>query len=189
MITLPSPVTERTLYLSKQIDASSINDIVKELHKIIASDSDVSRFCQIERGFSYSPEPIRIYINSSGGSVYSMLGLYDIIRMSPTPVYTYAYGMAASAAAVLLAAGRRRFATAHSFMLIHSVSSWLTGKVEELKDGLEQAERLNNLINRLLTEHTRIPVSRLADKDRYKEDWWISAPEALELGIIDEIIG
>lgn len=107
--------------------------------------------------------------------------------MSPTPVYTYTYGMAA--AAVLLAAGKRRFATAHSFMLIHSASSWLTGKVEELKDELKQAERLNNLINKLLAGHTRIPVSRLADKDRYKEDWWISAPEALELGIIDEIIG
>lgn len=188
MTTLPSPITERALYLSKQIDASSINDIVKELHKIIASDSDISRFCQIEGGFFYSPEPIRIYINSSGGSVYSMLGLYDIIRMSPTPVYTYTYGMAATAA-VLLAAGKRRFATAHSFMLIHSASSWLTGKVEELKDELKQAERLNDLINKLLAGHTRIPVSRLADKDRYKEDWWISAPEALELGIIDEIIG
>lgn len=189
MITLPSPITERALYLSKQIDASSINDIVKELHKIIASDSDISRFCQIERGFSYIPEPIRIYINSSGGSVYSMLGLYDFIRMSPTPVHTYTYGMAASAAAVLLTAGKRRFATAHSFVLIHSVSSWLTGKVEDLKDDLKQTECLNDLINKLLAEHTKISVSRLADKDKYKEDWWISAPEALELGIIDEIIG
>ena len=124
MITLPSPVTERTLYLSKTIDTSSINDIVKELNKIIASDSDISRFCQIERGFSYIPEPIRIYINSSGGSVY-----------------------------------------------------------------LKQTERLNDLINKLLAEHTKISISRLADKDKYKEDWWISAPEALELGIIDEIIG
>lgn len=189
MITLPSPVTERTLYLSKPIDASSINDIVKELNKIIISDSDISRFCQIEKGLSYTPEPIRIYINSSGGSVYSMLGLYDFIRKSPTPVYTYTYGMAASAAAVLLAAGRRRFATAHSFVLIHSISSWFTGKVEDLKDDLKQTERLNDLINKLLAEHTKISVSRLADKDKYKEDWWISAPEALELGIIDEIIG
>lgn len=189
MITLPSPATERTLYLSKPIDASSINDIVKELNKIIASDSDVSRFCQIESGFSYTPNPIRIYINSAGGNVYSMLGLYDFIRKSPTPVHTYAYGMAASAAAILLAAGKRRFATAHSFVLIHSVSSWLTGKVEDLKGDLKQAEHLNDLINKLLAEHTKISVSRLADKDKYKEDWWISAPEALELGIIDEIEG
>lgn len=75
------------------------------------------------------------------------------------------------------------------FVLIHSVSSWLTGKIEDLKDDLKQTERLNDLINKLLAEHTKISISRLADKDKYKEDWWISAPEALELGIIDEIIG
>lgn len=188
MITLPSLVTERTLYLTKPIDASSINDIVKELNKIIVSDSDILRFCQTEKAFSYTPEPIRIYINSPGGNVYSMLGLYDIIRKCPTPVHTHVFGMAASAAAVLLTAGKRRFATAHSFVLIHSVSSWLMGKVEAMKEDMKQTERLNDLINKLLTEHTKIPISRLVDKDKYKEDWWISAPEALDLGIIDEII-
>lgn len=58
-----------------------------------------------------------------------------------------------------------------------------------MKDDLKQTERVNDLINKLLAEHTKITVARLADKDRYKEDWWISAPEALELGIIDEIAG
>lgn len=57
-----------------------------------------------------------------------------------------------------------------------------------MKDDPKQTERLNDLGNKLLAEHTNIPISRLADKDRYKEDWWISAPEDLDLGIIDEII-
>ena len=161
---------------------------MKEMVKIVISDEDVKRYFQSELNLSYTPKPINLYISSGGGNVWNMLGLYDYIHHCSTPVHTIATGITASAACILLCSGKRRFAYPNSSMLIHSVSSLSCGKVEEMKENLRQVEYRNEKMNRLLAERTKISVQRLSEKDKLKEDWWITAEEALELGIIDEII-
>lgn len=186
---IPEILNERELYSSGPIDASTVNGLIKDIQKIELSDDALKVWFEKELQQVYTPAPIRLFIDSTGGRVYHMLGLYDVIRNCRTPLHTIALGLAASCAGVLLVAGHKRLAYANSTILIHSVSSVLCGKADELKDDLEETLRLNEIINSIFIERTKITVEQLHDKDKYKKDWWISAREALQLGIIDEIIG
>ncbi len=188
MQTMPEIAKERDLYLSSSIDTNAVNGVVKDIQKIVSADNALKEWFRTELKQEYTPAPIRLFIDSSGGKVYHTLGLYDVIRNCQTPVHTIALGLAASCAGVLLVAGHRRFAYPNSTILIHSVSVMLTGKSEELKDDLEETLRINEIINGIFVTRTQITVQQLHEKDLYKKDWWISAQEALDLGIIDEII-
>ena len=185
---IPEILKERDLYLSGKIDAATIVNLVKEIMKIEATDTIVSEWFEREMKQAYTPEPFRLFIDSHGGNVYHTLGLYDVIRNCRTPIHTIALGLAASCAGVILVAGHKRFAQANSSLLIHSISALLTGKSEELKDDVEETLRLNETINGIFVERTQITVQQLHEKDKYKKDWWITAPEALKLGIVEEII-
>lgn len=186
---MPEILKERELYLSNTIDAGAVNGIIKEIQKIELSDDTLKVWFGNELKQVYTPAPIRLFIDSPGGWVYHTLGLYDVIRNCRTPVHTIALGLAASCAGVLLVAGHKRFAYPNSTILIHSVSSSLRGKSDELKDDLEETLRLNEIINGIFIKRTQLTLQQLQDKDKYKKDWWIPAREALNLGIIDEIIG
>ena len=189
MQTMPEIVKERDLYLSNSIDANAVNGVVKDIQKIVLADNALREWFNAELKQEYTPEPIRLFIDSSGGKVYHTLGLYDVIRSCRTPVHTIALGLAASCAGVLLVAGHKRFAYANSTILLHSVSAMLAGKSEELKDDVEETLRLNEIINGIFIERTQVTAEQLHEKDKYKKDWWIPAREALSLGIIDGIIG
>lgn len=188
MQVMPELPKERDLYLNGSIDANSVKEIVKEIKKIESADDALKTWFRMEFEQEYTPAPIRLFIDSSGGKVYHTLGLYNVIRSCRTAVHTIALGLAASCAGVLLVAGHKRFSYANSTILIHSVSAMLSGKSEELKDDLEETLRLNENINSIFVARTRISIQQLHEKDKYKKDWWISAKEALNLGIIDEII-
>ena len=133
-------------------------------------------------------EPIQLYINSPGGSVSAGLGIYDTIQYISPPVHTWCMGLAASMAAVLLAAGEagHRHALPHSRVLIHQ--PWIQsvgGQATDLKIQAEEILRTRDSLNRILSEHTSQPLERIEkDTDR---DFYMSASEALEYGIVDVI--
>jgi ATP-dependent Clp protease protease subunit len=133
-------------------------------------------------------EPIQLYINSPGGSVSAGLGIYDTIQYISPPVHTWCMGLAASMAAVLLAAGEagHRHALPHSRVLIHQ--PWIQsvgGQATDLKIQAEEILRTRDSLNRILSEHTGQPLERIEkDTDR---DFYMSASEALEYGIVDVI--
>ena len=132
---------------------------------------------------------INIYINSPGGSLTALFAIYDTLQFIKNDVATICYGQAASAAAVLLAAGTpgKRLALPHTRVLLHQPHGQ-TGyaQVSDLEIAAREILRMRDLLNQLLSKHTGQPVEKIhGDTDR---DFVMSADEAREYGIIDEVI-
>jgi ATP-dependent Clp protease protease subunit len=131
---------------------------------------------------------INLYINSPGGSVVAGLAIYDTIQFIKPPVSTLCVGQAASMAAVLLAAGTagRRYALPHSRIMIHQVSGGFRGQAVELDIYAREALRLREILNGIMAKHTNQPLKKIErDTDR---DTFMSAAEAVEYGIVDEVL-
>ncbi len=132
---------------------------------------------------------IDIYINSPGGSVTAGLAIYDTIQVIKPDVSTICVGMAASAAALILAGGTKgkRFALPYSRIMIHQ--PWISsigGQAVDIDIHAREIMRLRKIINEILAKHTGQPIEKIErDTDR---DRFMSSQEAKEYGIIDEII-
>jgi ATP-dependent Clp protease, protease subunit len=132
---------------------------------------------------------ISFYINSPGGSVSSTLAIYDTMQFIESPVATYCIGMAASGAAVLLAGGTkgRRFCLPNSKVMIHQPYGQVGGQISDIEIQAEEIIKSRHSINEILAKHTGQPIERVAkdtERDRY-----LSAIQAKEYGIVDEVVG
>ncbi len=131
---------------------------------------------------------ISIYINSPGGDVNAMFAIYDTMQFIRPDVATICFGQAASAAAVLLAAGApgKRFALPSSRILLHQPYSGAQGQVSDLELAAAEIERLKTQLEQILAHHTGQPIEKIAaDTDR---DFVLTAAEAQAYGIIDDVI-
>jgi len=138
---------------------------------------------------SEDPErEINMYINSPGGSVTAGLAIYDTMQFVKPPVSTLCVGQAASMAAVLLAAGAKgkRYSLPHSRIMIHQLSGGFEGQAADIDIQAREALRLRDLLNQILSSHTGQAFKKVEkDTDR---DNYLSAKEAVEYGLIDEVI-
>jgi len=138
---------------------------------------------------SEDPErEISMYINSPGGSVTAGLAIYDTIQFVRPPVSTLCVGQAASMGAVLLAAGSKgkRYSLPHSRIMIHQLSGGFEGQAADIDIQAREALRLRELLNEILANHTGQSIKRIEkDTDR---DNFLSAAQAVEYGLIDEVI-
>jgi ATP-dependent Clp protease protease subunit len=131
---------------------------------------------------------IQLYINSPGGSVTALLGIYDTMRYLRCDVATTCLGWAASAAAVLLAAGTpgKRYALPHATVLLHQPSGGAQGQSVDIDIQAREILRQRAMVDQLLAAATGQPVERIArDTDR---DFILDATQALEYGLVDEIL-
>ena len=131
---------------------------------------------------------INIYINSPGGDINSLFAIYDTMQYIKPDLTTICFGQAASAAAVLLAAGTpgKRLALTHSRVLIHQPYAGAQGQVSDLEIASREIQRLKLQLEELLSHHTGQSVEKIStDTDR---DFVMTAAEAKEYGIIDEVI-
>ncbi len=142
--------------------------------------------------FSASRDPnkdIQLYINSPGGVLTSALAIYDTMQYIKCPISTVCIGSAASGAAVLLAAGTKgkRFSLPNAQILLHQVAvSGVSGEAVEVEIAAKQIIKLKDKVNRILANHTGQPLEKVEkDTDR---DFYLSAEEAKEYGLIDEVI-
>lgn len=131
---------------------------------------------------------INIYINSPGGSVIDGLGLIDTMGIIKSPISTTCVGMAASMGAVLLSCGEKgnRFVLPHSRVMIHQVSSGMRGVLSDMRIELEQTERCEKDIYKILAENTNKTfdeIKTLCDRDN-----WFIGQEAVDLGIADKVL-
>ena len=164
---------ERIIFLGEPIDDTVANIIIAQL---LFLDAESSK------------EDIKIYVNSPGGSVTSALALYDTIQHVKADVATICIGQAASAAAVLLAAGAKgkRYALPNARVMIHQVMGGVEGQQKDVEIQAREMLRIKNQINQILTRHTGQPLKKIeADSDR---DYFMTADEAKKYGIIDKII-
>jgi len=131
---------------------------------------------------------IQLYVNTPGGSVTAGLAIYDTMQYVKCPVATICFGLAGSMGAVLLAAGAKgkRFALPNAEVLLHQVAGGAQGQASEIEITAKQIIKIKNKINAILAKHTGQLLEKVEkDTDR---DFYLSADEAKEYGIIDEVI-
>ena len=134
----------------------------------------------------YEPPPIKLHINSYGGSVFAGLAALDYIKNSKVPVHTIIDGCAASAATMMSCVGSHRQMHRNACMLVHQLSGAMWGKFQEMEDDFENSKILMQKIKDIYDQHTKIP-KREMDKI-LKHDLWWEAEKCLQYGLVDEII-
>jgi ATP-dependent Clp protease protease subunit len=162
----------RIVFLGTPIDDTSANLIMAQLIHLESEDPD---------------KDIQLYINSPGGSVTALLGIYDTMRYIRCDAATTCLGWAASAA-VILAAGTpgKRYALPHSTVLLHQPHGGAQGQSVDIDIQAKEIVRQRALVDQILATHTGQDVERIArDTDR---DFILGADQALEYGLVDEIL-
>jgi ATP-dependent Clp protease protease subunit len=163
---------ERIIFLGDTIEDNVANLVIAQLLFLDAEDPE---------------RDISLYINSPGGVITSGLAIYDTMQYVRAPVSTICIGMAASMAAVLLAAGAagKRFALPHSRIMIHQGSGGFRGNTPDVFIQVKEMETLVNTNHEILSRHTGQSIEKIvADTSR---DYFMSAPEAKDYGIIDAV--
>jgi Protease subunit of ATP-dependent Clp proteases len=131
---------------------------------------------------------INLYINSPGGDITSLFAIYDTMQYIKPDVSTICMGQAASAAAVLVLAGTKgkRYALPHSRILLHQPHGGAQGQAVDIEIQAKEITRYRKLLEELIAEHTGQPLDKVSkDTDR---DYILTAEEAVEYGVVDEVI-
>ena len=164
---------ERIIFLGTPIDDTIANLICAQMLFLESEDPD---------------KDINLYINSPGGDITGLLAIYDTMKYIKPDVSTFCFGQAASAAAVLLGAGTKgkRFALPHARVLLHQPWGGVGGQASDIEIQAREMMRMKDMLNGLLAHDTGQTVEKItSDTDR---DYIISAAEAVEYGLIDEVI-
>ncbi len=165
---------ERIIFLGTGVDDYVANIIQAQLLFLDTTDD--------------SSRDISLYINSPGGSVYAGLGIYDTMQYIKSDVATICTGMAASMGAVLLCAGAegKRSALPHSRVMIHQPSGGAQGVATDMEINLREMLKLKEELYEIISKHSKQPYDKVyADSER---DYWMRADEALEYGMIDQVL-
>jgi ATP-dependent Clp protease protease subunit len=164
---------ERIVFLGTPIDDTVANLICAQLLFLESEDPD---------------KDIHLYINSPGGDITGLLAIYDTMKFIKPDVSTFCFGQAASAAAVLLGAGAKgkRYALPHARVLMHQPWGGVGGQASDIEIQAREILRMRDLLNEMLSNDTGQSVERIGkDTDR---DFVITAEEAVQYGLIDEVI-
>jgi len=164
---------DRIIFLGTPINDDVANIIIAQLLYLQADNPD---------------RDIHLYINSPGGSVSAGLAIYDTMQFLKSPVNTICMGLAASMGAFLLAAGRKgkRLALPHSRIMIHQPSGGAQGTAADIEIQAKEILYLRHQMNELMSKHTGQPVDQI-ERDIVR-DKFMSAPEAVTYGLIDQVI-
>lgn len=181
------PPMPRDLFLRGLVNENSIGDITRSIIDINTNDRELEKLHGIY-SMVYSPQPIKIHIDTYGGYVYQMLGLIGVIEKSKTPVHTIAVGAAMSCGFIILVSGHRRFGYKYSNPMYHIVSAWKQGTIQDIKEDLVQTEILQDTLEKIVIKNTLITKKKLEKVRSRKFDWHMDANEALKLKVIDEIL-
>lgn len=164
---------ERIIFLGGPIEDGVANTVIAQLLFLESQDPQ---------------KDIHFYINSPGGSVTAGMAIYDTMNHIKPDVATYCVGIAASMGATLLAAGKKgkRFSLPNAEILIHQVMGGAQGQATEIEISARHILKIKDRLNKILAKHTGQKLERIEkDTDR---DFYMSAEEALEYGIVDEIL-
>ena len=183
---LPLP-KDRNLYLNKQVDQASMGDLTQKIIDINENDLFLTKLYNAH-DIDYVAKPIKIYIDSPGGTVYNCFGVLSVIENSKTPIHTIVTGHAMSCAFMILICGHKRFAHKLSTPLYHQVSGGAFGTLKDMEDRLVEVKRLQKTLEDITIQKTAITAKKLKEIYNEKTDWYMTAEEALSLKVVDEII-
>ncbi|MBD8489754.1 ATP-dependent Clp protease proteolytic subunit [Echinicola sp. CAU 1574] len=165
---------ERIIFLSSPIDDQVANLVVAQLLFLNSQDAK---------------KPIDLYIQSPGGSVYAGLAIYDTIKMISAPVSTVAVGFSGSMATALLTSGEKgkRLALSHATIHMHPTSGGAKGYTEDVRIATKEQERLQVQLFHIIGNNTGHSWQEI--EEIYLRDRFMSAPEAKDFGLVDEVLG
>ena len=165
---------DRIIFLGDQVNDITANLVVAQLLFLQAEDSE---------------KEISFWVNSPGGVITSGYAIMDTMRMLKCPVATYCVGQACSMGAILLTCGTkgRRYALPHSRIMIHEPGGGFEGKQTDIEIQVREMAGMRTTLNAILAETTGQPLEKIA-KD-VQRDYFMSAQEAKDYGIVDEIVG
>ena len=166
-------LNDRIIFLGEEVNATTASLVVAQMLYLEAQDPD---------------KDIQLYINSPGGSVTDGMAIYDTMQYVKCDVSTICVGMAASMGAFLLSAGAKgkRMALPNAEIMIHQPSAGTQGKVTDMEIDVEHFLRIKKKLNAIMAENTGKTAEEI--KEASERDHWMTAQEAKDFGLVDQII-
>lgn len=188
---------ERIINLFGEIDEETVKDVINRIVQLNVKDAEYAYAAQAvigNIGFNVDLNminlpPITINMSTYGGCIYDGFALCDSIRMSNTPVKIICYGKIMSMGLPILLSAHYKSAHKNTTFMIHGASFGSIGKVEDVKESLDEANRIQNMMIDYICENSKFPRKKLLSIIEKKQDYYFGTEEALKYKIIDEIIG
>ena len=168
------------IYFYSSVTKKSMFDLNKEIRNV------GQRMQEIGNRYDIPPPPIKLHINSNGGSIFAAMSCIDTIITSPVEVHSIVEGAAASAATLISVVCKKRYIKPHSFMLIHQLSTVFWGKMHEFDDEMKNLDNLMKLIKNIYKEHTNVKDEKI--DGILKHDIWWDAKKCKKFNLVDDIL-
>ena len=187
---------ERTITIFNDVEEGTMATAIEKIFQINQEDEAWKRnLCSVMdmSGIKFDPTAIdmphiQMLLSTYGGCVYDGLSLYDAIKNSKTEVDITCFGKIMSMGIALLLSAKTRKAYRNTTFMIHEGSSGAIGKVSDMEDSIDESKRLNDIYFDIIESETKIPKAKLDEIRKRRKDWYFTAEEALEYGLITEII-
>ena len=185
---------EKVITFFGEIKSSSVESAIKEIVKINLTDQVYIQQCSqwaIDNKMSPMPvtiTPIQLYLSTYGGGCYDGLALYDVIETSRTPIEVVCTGKIMSMGIIVALGAKVRKGYRNTTFMIHQVSGFSFGTLKDMEETVAEVSRVNSMLFKVIKDKTKINDDQLNEVIKNKKDWFISADEALQLGILTEII-
>ena len=173
-------VQENKIYYYSSVNRDSAVELNKKIAELESKSLSLSHSLDIET------PPVKIMINSGGGSIVAGISSMDTIIRSKVPIHTYVDGFAASAATFLSVVGNHRLMSRNSYMLIHQLSSSFWGTYANFEDEKQNLDLMMKTIKEVYKKYTKVPMKEL--NSILKHDLLWDAQKCLDMGMIDQII-
>ena len=167
------------IYFYDSISKKNVLNLFVEIEKL---NNKLSQESQL---YTFEPH-IELHIHSCGGELAAGLSVYDVLKRNKIPIHTIVEGEACSAATLLALAGKKRYITENSMLLIHQLRTCFSGKHNDLEDELKSTDKMMQNINTIYKAHTHLTtkqLSRIIQREEY-----LTAQECLDMGFVDSIL-
>lgn len=189
-------VKERTITIFNDVEEGTMATAIEKIFQINQEDEAWKRnLCSVMdmSGIKFDPTAIdmphiQMLLSTYGGCVYDGLSLYDAVKNSNTEVDITCFGKIMSMGIIILLSAKTRKAYRNTTFMIHEGSSGFIGKVADMEESVEESKRLREVIFDIIEKETKIPKAKLDEVRKSRMDWFLTAEEALEYGLITEII-
>lgn len=185
---------EKIVTFFSEIKGATVETAIKDIAKINASDNDYTEKCRqwaVDNRQPTTPvslTPIKFYLSTTGGTCYDGMALHDVIAASQTPIEVICTGKIMSMGVIVALGAKVRKAYRNTTFMIHQVQGISIGTLRDMEDTVAEVSRINDMLFRVIKEKTSITDAQLNEVIQNKKDWFLTAEEALGLGIVTEII-
>ena len=177
-----------------EFKSATVENAIREIVKINISDQEYLKQCRqwaIENYQDPSPArltPIEFFLSTHGGACYDGLALHDVIESSNTPVEVICTGKIMSMGVIVALGAKVRKAYRNTTFMIHQVSGISLGTLREMEDTVSEASRINEILFNIIKSKTKVTEDQLNEVIQKKKDWFMTAQDALALGILTDLM-